>query len=61
MPGPDLSEDVKRRIKRAVDNGMPAKNVAEAFGVSRSTVYRVMKARDDQETRRKGKALPNLK
>ncbi|CAG0880120.1 unnamed protein product [Darwinula stevensoni] len=57
----DLSEDVKWRIKRAVDNGMPAKDVTEAFSVSRSTVYRVMEAIDDQETRRKGRAPPNLK
>ncbi|CAG0899469.1 unnamed protein product [Darwinula stevensoni] len=69
MPGPDLSEDMKIRlrtrrqrfIKRAVDNGIPAKDVTEAFGVSLSTVYHVMEAGDDQETRRKGRAPPNLK
>ena len=61
MPGPDLSEDMKRRIVRAVDNGIPAKDIAEAFSVHRYTVYRVMEAGDDQETQRKKRAPPNPK
>ena len=38
----ELNNDQVLELKRMVDKGMPKKDVAEHFGISRQTLYRVL-------------------
>lgn len=38
------------QLKTLVDNGMPIKNIAESWGISRTTVYRYLNKKEQEDT-----------
>jgi len=60
MPGKKIDEKIKQNVIKAYENGVPKKKIAEQFGISLSSVGRMVKKKVPKYGHEK-KDKPNVK
>jgi transposase-like protein len=60
MPGKRISEKKKRNVVRAYERGSPKKKIAEQFGISPSSVDRIVRKRILKDSHER-KLIPDVK